>query len=103
VTCTLKRCNGCWYKLLNASDWDIPSAGAYVSAARTHLFYSGPQGYALGPCENNTDQPGRSPLWLVVDAAVLALLIGVWRTVRARKAPRRRSLDGPRKDARGLA
>ena len=73
VTCKLKRWNGGWYKLMNASDWDIPSASAYVSAARTHLFYAGPQGYVLGPCDNNTDQPGRSCLWFLLNAAALVL------------------------------
>ena len=102
VTCTLKRWNGRWYKLLNASGWDIPSASAYVSAARTHLSYGSPQGYVLGPCENNTDQPGRSLLSFIVDVAALVLLVALWRRVRALKAPNRALLEGPSKDAYGL-
>lgn len=91
VTCTIQRWNGRWYKLLNSSAWDIPSASAYVSAARTHLMSGGPDGYLLGPCENNTDQPGRSLLWLrlVMSAAALALirrLLGTGRRRLGRKA-----------------
>lgn len=98
VTCTLHRWNGVWYKLLNASAWDPSSPSAYVSAARTHVMPGGPAGYVLGPCQNNTDQPGRS--WVVIITAVLASLAVLLAAVRLRRrrpvppAPPRDELPG---------
>ena len=41
VTCRLKSWDGDWYRLLNASGWDIPATTAYVSADETHELNPG--------------------------------------------------------------
>lgn len=102
VTCTIHRWNGGWYKLLNASAWEIPSAAAYVSTGSTHVMEGSPKGYVLGPCPDNTDQPGRSWLWLILAASVLGLLAAAWRVRRVELPPKPGPPGPPREDVRGL-
>ncbi len=52
VTCRLKSWDEAyWYRLLNASGWDIPATTAYVSADETHELNPG-MPYPIPDCAN---------------------------------------------------